>query len=115
MPPKASTVKKRASVAPVPAPVLAPILPVEAPIETFYAQLPQGFWRWLTWAFCLVPLVGLTFGLLFINHAQAQARRFARICLILAACGLMAMALQSCFNASGLDGGSSDDGIEVVD
>jgi hypothetical protein len=82
----------------------APALPDPqgAPVSPAAALLPRGAWRWLAWALSLWPPVGLCLGLLFAGNPDREARRFGRICLVLAVLGILLQLVLSAF-----DGGMS--------
>ena len=68
----------------------APLVSLPAPVPA--ALCPGGRWRWLAYMFALVPPVGITLGLLFSPNADPGARRFGRICFLLALAGFFCAA-----------------------
>jgi hypothetical protein len=94
-----------------------PLMPAPDPAEpdsVVSVTLPDGIWRWLAWAFSLIPMVGLTLGLLFASSPHKRAKRFGRICLVLALLGLMALAVQGWLKQDGLDAGNLQDDVQTL-
>jgi len=91
--------------------------PATAALETASqvpVTMPEGIWRWLAWAFSLVPMVGLTLGLLFASSPDKKAKRFGRICLVLALLGLIALAVQGWLKQDGLDASNLQGDVQVL-
>jgi hypothetical protein len=106
--------KKRISTKAVPA--AAPVeLALATSPATVAVTLPEGIWRWLAWAFSLIPVVGLTLGLLFAPSSDKKAKHFGRVCLVLALLGLIAMAVHGWIQQAGLDVNNSQDDVQTLD
>jgi hypothetical protein len=69
------------------------------------ALMPQGGWKAVAYLLSLFPAVGLVMGLLFAPSQDPSARRFGRICLVLAVVGLIIGGIMSAMNLSGPDSG----------
>jgi|GEM_PF-6755945 hypothetical protein len=93
-------------------PAAEPAAPEPAPLVA--VTLPDGLWRWLAWAFSLVPVVGLTLGLLFASSPDKKAKRFGRVCLVLALIGLIALAVNGWLKQDGLDAANLQDEVQVL-